>query len=218
MGVRFCFLVKGKRWPLWDADGNKAGMWTDSPLLYGYRYVGPGGITYAHSDRTYKPENKSGYGKLGKGWEKFKTYDGGEASKEVGGIKGWLEMLASGEIQPELPNPLEAMVITPTPRFPYREELSSALVQITTEASSAESAKLAYNLRVGMGEDETATLDQLFPQTRRACYWPVECEYLYACYKASPGQNLLDPSSPYEERTPHHDIERELTEQESSEE
>lgn len=199
MGVRFCFLIKGKRWPLYDADGNKNGMWTDSPFLYGYRRVGPGFIEYAHTNSRVELGNKSGYGKLGKGWEKFCIYDGGEASKAVGGVRGWIELLASGEVQPDMPNPLDSHVVTPTPRFPYKEELESTLVQITSEGVAAERAKLVW--------EESGDLDKEFPQTRRNCYWPTDCDYLHACYKATAGQDLLDPSSPYEQRTPHHDLE-----------
>ena len=203
MGVRFCFLVKGPRWPLFSPDGEKLGKWTDSPLLYGYRRQGPGDTEYAHSDKTWKPENKSGFGKLGKGWEKFSVFEDNEASRAVGGIKGWIEMLASGTIQPDLENPLEAMVITPTPRFPYQEELDSALVQITSEQVAAEKAR-----RQWLADPTRLTLDKEFPQTRRSCHWPTPCDYLYACYKASEGQDLLDPMSPYEARTPHHDVEK----------
>lgn len=208
MGVRFCFLVKGPRWPMYGPDGEKVGKWTDSPFLVGYRRVGPGGIEYAHSDKTWKPENKSGYGKLGKGWERFSVYDGGEASKAVGGIKGWIEMLANGEIQPELPSPLETHVVTPVPRFPHREELQSALIQIRSEAEAAEIARKFVQRPL----DETvSTLDREFPQTRRNCHWPTECDYLYACYRAAPDQDLLDPMSPYVARVPHHEVEaREL--------
>lgn len=202
MGVRFCFLVKGKRWPIYGPDGEIQGKWTDSPLLYGYRRMNPGDIEYAHSDKVWKPENKSGYGKLGKGWEKFPVYDGSPAAKEVGGVKGWLDMLASGDIQPELDNPLQMSVITPVPRFPHREELDSTLVQIRTEAENAEIARKEWN-----ASPTDYTLDKFFPQTRRSCHWPTDCDYLYACYKASPGQDLLDPMSPYEARTPHHDVE-----------
>lgn len=202
MGVRFCFLVKGKRWPLYGPDGEIQGKWTDSPFLYGYRRQGPGEIEYAHSDKVYRPENKSGFGKLGKGWEKFSVYDGGEASKAVGGIKGWIEMLASGELQPELDNPLQMSVITPVPRFPHKEELDSALVQIKSEAEAAEEARQRW-----LADQSSTTLDREYPQTRRNCHWPTDCDYLYACYKASPGQDLLDPMSPYEERKPHHDVE-----------
>ncbi len=211
MGVRFCFLIKGQRWPMYGPDGEVLGKWTDSPWLYGYRRIGPGEIEYAHSDKVYKPENKSGYGKLGKGWEKFSVYDGGEASKAVGGIKGWIEMLASGEIQPELDSPLNMGVITPVPRFPHREELVSTLIQIRSEAEVLEESR-----RKWLVDPSSETLDKEFPQTRRNCHWPTDCDYSYACYKASPGQDLLDPTSPYEERKPHHDVE-EFEEMEGSE-
>ena len=207
MGVRFCFLVKGPRWPIYGPDGEELGKWTDSPLLYGYRRQGPGDIEYAHSDKVYKPENKSGFGKLGKGWEKFPTYKGPE-SEAVGGVKGWIAKLATGEMQPELENPLTKMVIAPTPRFPYESELASTLVQITSEQETAELARREWE-----ANPTPATLDKYFPQSRRSCQFPLPCSYLYACYKATANQNLLDPSSPYEERTPHHSIEEEAMEE-----
>lgn len=207
MGVRFCFLVKGQRWPLYGPDGEKIGKWTDSPWLVGYYRESPSGMEFAHSDKTYKPENKSGYGKLGKGWVKFNTWDGNKIAKSIGGLKGWLELLASGEVQPDLPSPFDTHVITPTPRFPHREELDSTLIQIRSVAERIErNRRELLEYEVDTPEFYNA-LDRLFPQTRRNCYWPNDCDYLYACYKASRGQDLLDPTGPYEERTPHHDLE-----------
>lgn len=214
MGVRFCFLVKGKRWPLFDSDGNKVGKWTDSPFLVGYYREGPMGMEFAHSNSRYAPENKSGYGKLGKGWEKFWVYDGGTASKAVGGIKGWIELLASGEVQPDLPSPLETHVLSPEPRFPGRAELASGLVQIRSEAVSAEIGRRKWLEATAEGNENMMqyVLDEHFQQTRRSCQWPLECDYWYACFKASPGQDLLDPMSLYEPRQPHHDIEKDMLE------
>ena len=93
--------------------------YTSNPLIYGYKKITPSEILYAHSDKTIKPENKSGFGKLGKGWESFNVWE----CEEVGLVKGWIDLIMEGKVQGDLPNPVRESVISPIEFYRSEKEI-----------------------------------------------------------------------------------------------
>lgn len=207
LGTKFCYLVKGdrrKRVETRMIEGQiieEELYVTDSPLIYAYRMMNhaTGKPMYAHSNLTIKPENKSGYGRLGKDWQRFRIWE------TKGGVSRWLEILDSGRIQPELGDVIKNQVITPTEVHRTREQLKSTLVEIQTKEA-----------RMFQGRDAVMngeSVDKWFPKNRRSCYFPSTCEYLPICPVNGVEFDKAiadDPigSGKYMKRIPHYESER----------
>jgi hypothetical protein len=202
MGVRFCFLLKGV-WKKVEYDSGSQYV-TYSPLIRGYKRVTPSGINYAHSWFYPNPQNRSGKGALGKGWEPFNVWE------MEGGVKRWLEWLQTGEIQPECGDILRQQVITPIEYFRDQDEIEEAIAEVALQESRIR------NELVGMGEmkDETdvrIAMARTFPHNRRHCkfHFGGRCEYEAACW-AMEVKNDPIGSGLYEIRIPHHQKEKEI--------
>ncbi len=213
IGTKFCYLVKGKR------ERNKyiSGVgddWytTNSNLIYAYRKDTPAGPIYAHSFRYPEPSNASGYGTIGKGWDRIPVW----SCKELG-VKKWIELIFEGEIQKviEPKDFFKIYCITPSEVRRKEQDREDAILEIWfQERVIAKWFNKYRNLDIGEPE-----LLKMFPKNRESCYWPDECDNIPIChgkenYTGQPLANLdvmLDPvgSGLYEFRTPHHDMERE---------
>ena len=212
-GVLMLYFVKGQRKE--TKYGN--GIWeTNSPLIKGYRRIGPDGVEYAHSWWYPKPENESGSGYLGKGWEKFNVWESTLGDDGVGGVKGWVRMLASGEVQPECGDILEACLRQPEPYYRRPEQVDSWLRQTKAEEGrNARKLVQLEGLRMAPGglRDEILpevleqALDELFPQNRRACHYPGDCRMLPLCH-GTPEERFNPLENGYTVREPHHEAER----------
>ena len=126
--TKFCFLIKGGKGK--PVEGEEDSFIAQSPLIRGYKNDGH----YAHSFYFPNENNKSGKGRLGKGWEAFNVW-------EEMGVKTWIEMLSSKvrdsqtgedmfEIQPECGDIIKQQVVTPPETFVKDADLFHTLVQI----------------------------------------------------------------------------------------
>jgi hypothetical protein len=208
VATKFCFLIKGRRdeeltTKLEDGQVYESSLWvTKSPLIYGYRAEVEGKMKYCHSDKIYKPENKSGFGKLPKkeGWERFQVW------KTKFGVAKWVDALASGKIQPELGDVVKDQVITPVEAHRTRENLQSTYIQI----KHSEKSVFLGAYRVKNGD----SLDEHFPQAVQHCYFPSQCEYLKICANGGEDYDAAIADDPlgsglYVRREPHYETERE---------
>jgi hypothetical protein len=124
-GIQMALLLKGRK----SRDTASGDDWADptswhglgpglrfhySPITHGWRMASHGILPgddqsqWAWANRTVKPVNKSGFGKLAKGWEEVAIFD-----HYPGGTRQWLIDLMAGRWQPELGDPLEGIVVLP---------------------------------------------------------------------------------------------------------
>lgn len=212
MGVKFCFLVKGKREEEKE-NGEGTGFYrTINSLIRGYRKFSTSGIEYAHSMYFPNNANSSGYGRLGKGWEPFNVWT--DEGERVGGVKGWVEMLDTRtynqqeesvfEIQPECGDVIGKYVVTPVEVFRDEREIKDVVAQVTIQENKIFNQLLGYS-------------DNSWTQNRRSCHYPTDCEYIPICYLKDSNDKPVsiqvreDPigSGWYEKRRPHHEKEKE---------
>jgi hypothetical protein len=195
--VRFCILIKGARYKSpYNEDPEL--MITHSPLVRGYKLVTPTSIEYAHSFRYPNPNNKSGFGILGKGWEPFNVW-------EQMGVGKWIEMIGSGEIQPEVGDILQKQVITPTEYFRSEGEIEEAIAEI-----KAQEYKIKYAIDLSRDTNNNVNqMDSVFPHIRKHCefHFGQACEYKTLCWQPEVKQDPLG-SGLYQVRMPHHAAER----------
>lgn len=202
MGVRFCFLVKGmRRKDIYNGDENSPYV-THSPLIRGYRYITPTEVSYAHSWTYPNPNNKSGRGTLGKGWEFFNVWESDIS------IKDWIDALYKNMIQPECGNVLRANTITPPEYFRDDAEIEQAMREVISQETQIAHALKSLDAQNGKGLTK-AILESVFPHSRRSCYFMFgeECPYLALCWKPEVAADPLG-SGLYQIRVPHHKPER----------
>lgn len=222
-GIRFCFLVKG-RWmvPPIFKDDPEAVKITYSPLIRGYKFIGPNGIAYAHSWNYPNPENKSGSSKLGAGWEPFNVW-------EQMGIKEWIAMLPT--IQKDCGDVIKQHVVTPPDVMRYEEEMREAILEIVEQearihqtlqylevpspcaANSCLTSSPSGGLtsqQQSFGCTKESTMANVFPHNRKHCYFHfgARCEYFELCWQPEVAGDPIG-SGLYEIRSPHHDSEKE---------
>lgn len=215
--IRFCYLVKGDRRRK-PSEPDTAYPKRDNPLIYGWRKANApvmpkankrGQFTeeeielaskvvepwsYAHSFEFSNPDNPSGVGKLGKGWEKFPVW-----REYAGGVRKWIDDIQAGINQPEANNPLPARIKSEAiTRDDFQMELTLDYVRraIAEMVRKAEQGSEAF-----------------LPNTR-SCSIPVSCDFRLCCPYSGEG-NLelianplatLEPGTPplYQIRVPHH--------------
>jgi hypothetical protein len=197
-GVRYCVLVKGDYKEPWEGADFKA---THNPLIRGYKKVNPGEIEYSHSWFFDNPNNKSGKGALGKGWESFNVW-------EKFDLKDWIYKCFSGEVQPQAQGNIGKLVQT---LEVYRNDadVKRAITSITEQEINVNTFKEGfYNTAF---EDFDATqkqeIEALFPMYRRSCLWPTKCDYYNVCHKG----HTIEIGNGWEYREPHHERERDET-------
>lgn len=200
MGVIMIYLLKGKRYE----SSSIPGRWEQhSPLIRAYRKLVGTQYEYAPSLYFNNPSNKSGKGRLGKGWEPFNIWE----DEEVGFIKGWIAKLA---------NPNQNMgedIIgnsfkIPAPYFRNQEHVDSWVRQ---SRSIEKEIEYKINQVEAIKSLRNEALDLHFPQRRKGCHYPVDCEMLDICYNS---EVFNDPigSGKYIYRKPHHKMEMEAHE------
>lgn len=218
MGIQMTFLIKGMRRQAYDG----APYLTSSPLLKGYYREGITEREFAWKAETPCPgpghvlrQGKKGpilcegkqFHKLGVDWTPFDTWRN-EGLDIVGGVKGWVDMLASGTVQPDAGDPFEAIVQSPLPYFRQDQDIADWIEQAQgQEARVAADAAFVESVRVDDPKALRSTLNRLFPQNRRSCDWPSKCQMSEICW----GDNsmLTSPCSTglYQLRVAHHDAE-----------
>jgi PD-(D/E)XK nuclease superfamily len=189
MGVLMIFMLKGKRYESYSTPG----LWEQhTPLIRGYRKAI--GMEYEYAPSLYfdNPNNKSGKGRLGKGWEPFRVWE----DEQVGFVKGWIEKANRMELGSDIIG--ESFKI-PAPYFRNGEDIHSWHVQATNHEREI-AAKLQETIHT------RASLDRTFPQNTKHCHYPSDCEMVDICFIS---EVFNDPigSRLYIYRTPHHQAE-----------
>lgn len=220
-GILMIFLVKGKRVfqaTGKDEEGNETGFYeTASPLIRGWRKWDPTlGWQYAHSWYYPNSENKSGKGSLGRGWEMFRAWEveqfttetmGKAAQEAIGGVKGWIKLLASNKIQPECGDILMNQFVVPQIYYRNQDSIDSFRRQLEAEESNLTERVhcVCLSLRQDSPTPFQNALDIYFPQHRSSChdYFGGNCPCIPICYNK---QIFAAPlaSGLYQVRVPHH--------------
>lgn len=221
-GIQMAFLLKGRKSRQADPAGGGSSDWGDapdwhglgpglrwhqSPLVHGWRMASHGILPdqdesqWAWSYTFPKAENKSGKGRLGKGWEPMAIFDG-----YPGGTRQWILDLIDGRWQPECGDPLASCVAMPEPwsradreMVDWREQAEAMVAQIVPKADEVREA-------MGRGDWEGARrlLNRNFPQDRKSCYsFGSPCWAEALCF--GPDEVWQDPlENGYALRSPHH--------------
>lgn len=194
MGVLMIYMLKGKRYESYS----KPGLWEQhSPLIRGYRKLVGTEYEYAGSLWYDNPSNKSGKGKLGKGWEPFNIWE----SEEVGFIKGWIHKAANNELGQDI---IGQSFKIPAPYFRRQEHLDSWFRQtLAIEEEIKGKEKFVRNASNEFNKPTPQLLDIYFQQARKHCHYPTDCSYLDICYN---NEIFNDPigSGKFIYRMPHH--------------
>jgi hypothetical protein len=198
--VRFCILIKGARYKsVYDTNVEDLFV-THSPLIRGYKLITPTSVEFAHSFNYPNPDNKSGKGRLGKGWEPFNVW-------EQMGVKTWIDMLMGGGVQPECGKVIEGQVITPVEYFRSQGEMDEAIREIGYQ--EAEIRLGLHYLTMKDTWQEESVIAKWFPHIRKHCefHFGGPCEYKALCWRP---EVTADPigSGLYQIRTAHHEAER----------
>lgn len=188
-GVLHVFLIKGRRVRQKDKSGQRTGRYeTYSPLIRGYRKELEGGYEYAHSwmkSKTSRP---------------FYVWE----NEDVGGIAGWVRMLAHEEVQPELGDVLGRQLYVPLQQFKDREEIKSLMGQVYYQE-----LKIAAITKGCLGH-EIPMLDKFFPMHRHSCHYPTDCDFETLCFNPVRFREPM-ATGEFGWRVPHHKGEREAT-------
>ena len=212
--TRFCYIIKGDRKEIKKGSGKYR---TDNPFIYGLRKIGVREIEYAWSWFYPKPENDSGWGRLGKGWEQFPIWE----DREVGGIKGWIEKLAKGnDIQADLGqgHVFDKYILSQPDVYTNWGLIESRIQELKIiEDNIFTSIK---NLDYWAKQEEATTiiasmLAEGFPMNTNSCFFPTPCSYLSICpngndyYKEHIALNPLNEEfGAFERRVSHHEPEK----------
>lgn len=205
--VRFCILVKGARYKsTYDTDVEGL-LVTHNPLIRGYKMITPSSIEYAHSFSYPNPENKSGFGRLGKGWEPFSVWESNEF-----GVKEWIEAIHKGEIQAECGDVISKHCFVPVEYWRNERELEVAINEIKWQEIQIKTALDIIkngNLQIDHKDNWPNVLAQTFPHYRKHCefHFGGPCEYKELCWNPTVSGDALG-SGLYQVRMPHHEGER----------
>lgn len=220
--VRYVFFIKGREEREWLKDRQYTGrVFNESPLVEGWRTQVGTDIKYAWCNKTVKPENKSGYGLLGKGWEKFYVHE----ATELGGnirerMDKWIDMLAGDMMDSDLGAPLEKVIEIPEDKYRYSGDIEDALREVTeqeyevyqkliTNPTGYDYATKRYLVNGVWGDIPPETeLRQRFPMRRKRCTYPTECPMKThgVCFKGRSVDELIQVGD-LKWRTPHHRLE-----------
>jgi len=164
-------------------------------------------MSYAWIDRTVNPDNKSGFGRLGKAWETFNVWEN-EAlgTNEQSRMDTWIDMLLSGRIQEDLGfTPMDRIIEIPGEKFRTDTDQADTVqeLQIVTQAM----ANPAYT---NHGEPKDGDLMRI--RNRKGCSYPSSCPYKDPCLRGARLSEVLARGD-FKRREPHHKIEKRLVEE-----
>lgn len=197
-GVKFCFLIKGDRREVKDnITGKGTGLWeTSNSLIKGWRKFEANRMEYAHSYWFENYNNKSGKGRLGKGWEGFNSWE-----LEKMGVRGWMDLLVRKQVQPELGDIVKEYVVTPGEYWRNKEEIEESISEIALQESIVKA-----NLDKGGIAEEIFPIT--FPKHRKSCWYPQDCDYVGVCHEGKDIRELVEGGE-FKRRESHHKLERE---------
>jgi len=201
-GIRYCFLVKGKRF----FDEEKGFKTTRSPLISGWRRHVQGSWEYAHSWKYPNPHNKSGFSSLGKGWELFNVWEDDKWT-----IESWIDALNQQMVQSTCGDIIARHVVRPPEYYKSASNVGSAITQVRAQEAKIHQALSNYEKYLererveDLSEDLKEFLDVNFIQHRHSCKYPIKCSMYKVCFRG------VDPLGPeFKSREPHHEKEREI--------
>lgn len=217
--VRFCYIVKGERR---ETERGSNIYYTDNPFLYGYRKFSANQVEYAWTNNIVKAENKSGYGRLGKGWESFSTFEG-EKGQQVG-VKAWMQLLFDGKIVNDIGDGKGSVFnqyILSQPDINVNQDMMGMRVKQLFKLEDEIAVKLTKARTTHIADNETAhalILEAIeeFSMDTSSCFYPTQCEYLTICPNGNKWFRQFVADDPlneeygplYEIRVPHHETER----------
>lgn len=234
--IRMEYMLKGERWK--DRDlSERFGVEMRSQkshLIRRYEAVSTpqrGVAGYAIGDSCWSWDYIREDGRDGSlVWQNWKSRPMWDAP---GGIRGWIDKLDSAAEQmsgedstmgmaPRLlgyhcdaqavgvtrEHPLDAVFIAPLHVYRNDDDLRDMVDQM--EASERRIAEgVAVVAGCGDADDTRHALNVHFPQTRRACSYPTQCQFVPVCYGGEDIRKDPVASGLYRVRTPNHPIEGE---------
>ncbi len=190
--IKMEFLIKGSRNE--NPKGSKHYV-TYNHLIRAWRRLGvtPSNDAFAWRWEWKGPDTDDG-GELKKHrlspkvWKPFNVWE----AADIGGVRGWIEMLASGRVQPEAGDPFESLMVTPMPYFRQDDDMSDWFAQTV-----AIEERIARDVTAvdAVQEDLVAfrhELNRRFPQNKRACFWPSKCPFHKICFDLPFGSDPVD--------------------------
>ena len=191
LGIRMEWLLKGKR--MFDEALGRYVQY--SPLIRAWRTEG---VVPEYAWRWAWKDEEGRKKQLS--WQRWKPFWVWEAM----GVKEWLDMLGSGQVQPELGNPLEQQVVT----MPLIYRTDEQVARWTRQVRSEEIDVMCDLDCLALDGDP----DTCFPQHTRRCHDKFTfgrngCPFIPICHESP--QIAADPvgSGLYVVREPHHPVE-----------
>lgn len=217
-GIQMAMLLKGRKGGD-KKDENTSWHGLGPGLKFHYSTITHGWRNYAHgimpeddcsawawSYFIPKPENKSGQGKLGKGWEPVAIFDTYE-----GGTRQWILDLMAGKWQPECGDPFAQTLAMPEPWSRSDREMEDVVEEFQSMVeeiwSKAEEVRAAF-----AAEDWDRArhlLNRHFPKNRKSCYsYGSPCSMIDLCFGSDEAwQNPLGSlETAFKDREPHHSL------------
>lgn len=216
-GIKMDFLIKGGRNE--SPKGSKRYV-TYNHLIRGWKRLGvvPGEDSYAWRWEYPDPLNPEKRKRLSyKNWAPFSVWE----EDSIGGVKGWINMLLAGEVQPEAGDPFRAaapeelelnpgpvLFVTPVPYFRQPGHVSDWVEQTREQEITIATYLdlLQETQKMGDIDDYRSGLNTWFPQNRRACDWPSQCQFQSICFENPFGQDPRQHGD-FINRVPHHETE-----------
>lgn len=202
MGIQMVYLIKGQR-----TQGEEGGRYvTQSSLIHPWKREGITDAEYAWRYKWSGPDTWPDSGKLrghtlGKGWSRVDIW-------EDVGVKGWLDMLASGTVQSELGEPFDGVIHTPLPYFRQDRDIQDWIEQAQNqEAKVIHDHKLLEDVRKQQPELMRTVINALAPGYRRSCDWPSKCQFQEVCFGDVSMYTSPLSTGLYQLRQPNHDAE-----------
>lgn len=217
--VQYEYLIKGQRRKNTKEETDE-NYFQQSFLCHPMKFeqvrrimLGKGGSTI--NPAQYKWKWKAG--RQPKGWEKVDIWN------DIG-IKNWIEMLATGEVQPELGHPFDHILHTPdlivrsegelrewlvSTRF-KAERIRNYVEEINSKALSYEEALENHPELAAIRENELQEmLWQYFEKNTLNChdYYGRDCQFVRHCHELEPFQDMIDAGE-LKVRIPHHEAEK----------
>jgi hypothetical protein len=206
--VQYEYLVKGKR----RQDPYGSGIYKQNSFLCHPLKLdamvqiafGRGG-TVSIDPAKYKW--KVGKGAYPKGWSREDIWN------DIG-IKAWIEMLATGQVQPELGNPFREIILTPDLIIRHEREIQEWIVSTRALAD-----RIARNVAEISLLTDIELLQLLiwehFPKNTQSChdYYGKDCFAVRHCHELETLEDLTSAGE-FIRRVPHHELEKETFEAE----
>lgn len=218
--VQYEYLLKGQR----KQDPYGSGIYKQNSFLcHPYQldavqqiFIGSKGGTSVVNPAEYKW--KVNKGKQPRGWEKIDIWN------DIG-IKAWIEMLATGQVQPEEGHPFDEILVTPDLVVRDKKEMEEWLVstrfqeeniarylELITQYEKAIDLEMQLGREDGIQEAKEVLQEAIwsfFPKNTLSChnFYGKDCSYVTHCHELHSLEDLKD-SGYLIRRESHHELEQ----------